>query len=166
MLIVDLQLVEKSISDSHLALSDSNEGAEDILTKSATEEEQSIYRDEYKSELNRIRGDMESRRKTLEAIDLQRQQLAEDEITTQTLADRAQEIQDRIQAQDPVALKNAYRELFEVVWVNPSPKDGAVQLNFTLRGHQDSSAITEGEMFRVGGKLVGAPGLEPGILRL
>ncbi len=165
------QLLDSQSKRLQIELAELEEGKQsaakrfDVLTKSATEDEVAIYRDEYKSELNRIRSDIENRRKTSESIELQRQQLADDEITSQALADRAQEIQDRIHAQDPVALKNAYRELFEAVWVNPSPKDGTVQLNFTLRGHQ-AEAITEEEMFRVGGKLVGAPGLEPGIRRL
>lgn len=100
----------------------------------------------------------------LNQIERRREQNASDKISVSTLAERAKDIQDRLQADDPVALKNAYRELFEAIYAAPVASDGTIQLRFVLNGRHP--AITEEEQGSVGERMVGAEGLEPPIRRL
>ncbi|MGZ3781537.1 MAG: recombinase family protein [Pseudobdellovibrionaceae bacterium] len=137
----------------------------DLLSKDATENDLALYRDEYKSEIERIKLEFEEHQRAQTNLDLQRERLSTNEIAISELINRAENTQTRIEAQDPVALKNAYRELFEAVYVNLSPSEGSAVLNFVLRGHQ-SAAITLEENGSVVEKMVGSEGLEPPIRRL
>ena len=136
----------------------------DVLSGGATEKDLALFRDDYKSELEQIRREADEKQKSLESIQLQRDQLSCNETGLSSLIDRAQDTQNRIEAQDPVVLKNAYHEMFEGVYVTLSPSEGSAVLNFVLRDHQ--LAITGEEKSSFGGKMVGGEGLEPPIRRL
>ncbi len=136
----------------------------DLLSNGAPASDVELYRNDYKIEHEQIQLEVKNRQRTLQDLELQRARLVSNEQGIDDLLDRAQETQDRIEDQDPVTLKNAYRELFEAVYVNLSPTDGVAVLTFVLRGH--GASITKEENGSVGDNMVGAEGLEPPTLRL
>lgn len=136
----------------------------DIVSVGATESELEMCRIEYRSALERIRTSIHLKQKTLRQLEDRRSLLRDEEIDSAAISKRARELQNRIQDQDPVALKNAYRNLFEAIYVEPNATEGVVRLSFTIRDQH--SVITEEEKGSVGERMVGAAGLEPAIRRL
>lgn len=134
----------------------------DLLSGKATGNDLELFSDDYKNELEQIRQESELKQKSLQNIQRQREHLSYDEIGVSTLLERAQDTLAQVEAQDPVALRNAYQELFEGVYVSLSPSEGSAVLNFVLRGHQ-TAAITEEENYSFGNEMVGGEGLEPPI---
>ena len=134
----------------------------DLLSVDASDADLKLHRDDYRNEMDLIRQETEQKQRAIDGVQLQRENLSFNEVETSTLIDRAQDTLGRIQAHDPVALKNAYQELFEGIYVSLSPSEGSAVLNFVLRGHK-ASVITEEEKDSFGDKMVGGEGLEPPI---
>lgn len=126
----------------------------DLLSVDASESDLKLYRDDYKNEMDVIRQESDQKEKAIENLLRQRDHLSDNEVETSTLIDRAQDTLGRIETKDPVALKNAYQELFEAIYVNLSPSEGSAELNFILKGHH-SAVITEEEKDSFGDKMVG-----------
>jgi hypothetical protein len=124
----------------------------DLISVGASESELEMCRAEYRSALERIRASIEQNQKTVKRLEERLSHLREEEIDSAAISARARELQDRIQDQDPVALKNAYRNLFEAIYVEPNATEGVVRLSFTIRDQH--SAITEEEKGSVGERMV------------
>lgn len=108
----------------------------DIVSVGATESELEMCRIEYRSALERIRTSIHLKQKTLRQLEDRRSLLRDEEIDSAAISKRARELQNRIQDQDPVALKNAYRNLFEAIYVEPNATEGVVRLSFTSRSFE------------------------------
>lgn len=115
----------------------------DFLLADGDDNEAGKFRKEYKGEFNRINGEIQCRRESLSLIDKRGQELRVDGFDYKDLAKRAREIQDIMQECDPVALKNAYRDLFESVIVGDVDKGGKLEFQFVLRDGL-SDAVTVG----------------------
>ena len=123
-----------------------------------------MWRHEYRTAIDRIRKSIVQKNTSLVALETKRSELSDDQLDVASISRRAGEILGRIQDRDPVALKNAYRNLFEAIYVEPNAADGVIRLSFTLKDQH--AVVTEEEKGSVGEKMVGATGLEPVILRL
>jgi DNA invertase Pin-like site-specific DNA recombinase len=137
----------------------------DYLLKEATDPERDMYQLEYSNELKRILLKAEELKQVQVSAASKLARLQEETANTKALVDMAEEVQGKIRLSDPVALKNAYRELFEAVLVTPAPTDGVIKLNFILRNGQDA-LITVEEKGSVVDRMVGPAGLEPATRRL
>jgi hypothetical protein len=86
------------------------------------------------------------------------------------MANKAEGVLKLLQDQDPVALKNAYRELFEAIIVKRSHvTSGIIDLHFVLKDGMSSAemtGITAEEKSSVSNEMVGLAGLEPATNRL
>ena len=104
-------------------ISNLKDGDEDQASRESAE----MFRNEFKAELT-------THRDSLALLDQRKRDFEADAFNWKELADKAVEIQKYIQEKDPVALKNAYRKLFDSIIVSDEDEKGVRQLTFVFVG--------------------------------
>lgn len=113
----------------------------DFLLSTSDSTQAETFRQEYVESVNRIKAETEECTLQRSVIERGKIELQEDELDSQSLIARAEKIQAIIQERDPVALKNAYKALFEVIEVGELDKNGRRQLRFKIKGSEDFALV-------------------------
>lgn len=138
-----LEYEEKRVRSSIESLHDSKVSLNrrlDILIDGASNEEIKLFKKEYRDELTKINNKISNCREKLELIKQKRQKLDLDTFSWKDIAPKAKKIQDIMQGNDPVALKQSYRSLFQAILVGDTDKMGVIPLQFILNEDPDSKA--------------------------
>jgi DNA invertase Pin-like site-specific DNA recombinase len=141
----------------------------DFILDGASQDEIQNFKKEYKQnaeKLNQaIAAKSEQIAENLKKADL----LSRDEFDWKGLGKNGEAVLAAIQDKDPVALKNAYRHLFEVIVVGDLDKDGKTELKFILRGEGSGDfppPVNGRKDFSFEIKMAQKEGLEPPTQRL
>lgn len=133
----------------------------DFLLSSSGSVEAEAFRNEYVESVKRITVAIEDCERQRVVIERGKKDLQEDELDSQSLVARAEKIQAIIQERDPVALKNAYKALFEVIEVGALDKNGRRELRFKIKGSGDSALVgNRAEQFSIDDKMAQAERFE------
>ena len=127
------------------------------------------FKDEYKSDLEKINSAIRDKQIQIEQLVQKAETLRENEFDWNGVGKRCEVILATIKAKDPVALKNAYRQLFEAIVVGDIGPDGKTDLKFVLRGQNLGpflDSVNGRKEIRVGTKMAQVEGLEPPTQRL
>ncbi len=118
-------------------------------------------REKYRAEMLALMAERENLERDLSSLKQKRADLEASDVSWKDVAGQAERVQEMIQAKDPVALKNAYRELFEAIKVGDPDSNGCRTLEFVLKSDADEGGVTLEETSSVGANLAGRTGFEP-----
>jgi DNA invertase Pin-like site-specific DNA recombinase len=111
-----------------------------------------VYRAEYLEKTRQIKAEIAQRRISIESIGTQKAEIDGDSFNWNDLPKRAGEIQKILIDEDPVALKNAYRKLFERIVVGEIDDQGVRSINFIVKDSSYGSAVIAADTCPVLGK--------------
>lgn len=116
----------------------------DFLLDGADLDDARQFREQYKQDSTKIRDEIATLEQQRSLIEDRKQELEQSsQMTWQDVAAQARKTLDFVEANDPVALKNAYRELFDVILVGEMEKDGTRPLRFILKDNLESVNLVE-----------------------
>jgi hypothetical protein len=98
------------------------------------------YRETYGLEVKAVEEKMKGIKTALDLLEIQKGNLEEGAFDWKKIGERAMEVLEVIRETDPVALKNAYGQLFEKIIVGDLNGDGVRELRFVLREDLESVA--------------------------
>ena len=96
-------------------------------------------------------------RDSIKAIGTKKEEIQGDEIDWRKLGENSDRILEALKEHDPVALKTAYKELFEVIYVGDMDEYGVRPLYFVLRS-DTSEGVTYEDVSCVSANLAGRTG--------
>lgn len=118
----------------------------DFLLKDGDWVEAERWRQEYAAERTRLREKREGAEQILHRLSAQKQSLEQDSFDWKMMGGSARKVMEVIAEHDPVALKNAYKQLFEAIVVGDLDKEGKRSLEFFIRdGGESVSFVIPGE---------------------
>ena len=95
--------------------------------------EAAAFKSDYLEKGRLIRAEIEQRQANMEAIGMRKIEVEAESFNWNDLAKRAGEIQGVMIEEDPVALKNAYRKLFEKIVIGPIDDQGVRNIDFIVK---------------------------------
>ncbi len=101
------------------------------------------FRLEYKDKKAKIKSELASLTSSLSQLTSQKKALEADSFPWQDISSQAKRVLKVMEDQDPLALKNAYRALFEKIEVGELNDDGSRPLSFVLKEDGSSSVTYE-----------------------
>jgi DNA invertase Pin-like site-specific DNA recombinase len=114
-----------------------------ILREPLPAAEETSFRDEYRGKLTAIIEQTQKTQQGLTAIRDKKQELNSDSFDLRQIGPHAKKVLDLIGANDPVALKASYRELFETIVIGDLDKDGKRELEYVLKSDGSEVSRTE-----------------------
>lgn len=138
----------------------------DFLLKDSTEEEIAAFKEDYRKEFAKHRANLQKLNEQLKLTQRRKIEIETQDPDWNDMTNKAGEILKLLQDKDPVALKNAYRELFEAIIVKRShATSGIIDLHFVLKDGMSSAemtGITAEEKSSVSNEMVVPPRIELG----
>lgn len=106
----------------------------DFMLKGSSEDDLQDYKREYKTDIEKLNTAIKAKKLQIEQIMAKAEALRRDEFNWKEVGKKCEMVLAAIQEKDPVALKNAYRHLFEAIVVGDIGADGKTELKFILKG--------------------------------
>ena len=128
-----MNLKSKTLADQKKRL---NQRA-DWFLETGSQEEADQFRAEYKVELAKLNSEIAKCELNKSELLKKAEMLKRDEFNWKEVGKRCESILRLIQDKDAVALKNAYRLLFDAIIVGDLDSDGNTELYFFLKGDDD-----------------------------
>ncbi len=141
----------------------------DWFLSTASGGESETFRTEYKAELAKINADLAKAEFRRADLLKKASALKSEEFNWKAIGQRCEAILKFIQEKDAVALKNAYRQLFEAIIVGEIGSDGQTELKFVLNGEDDGGfpdSVNRRKKVRVDDEMAREEGFEPPTNRL
>lgn len=141
----------------------------DFLLEEGTTEGAQAFRLEYKTEVERLNKAMKSKRHQIEQVSAKAEALKNEEFNWKEVGKNCEAALAAVQEKDPVALKTAFRHLFEAIVVGDIGTDGKTELKFVLKGQNVLDfldSVNRRKKIRDGTKMAQEEGLEPPTKRL
>ena len=99
------------------------------------------FKDEYLNRARQFRAEIDRRRASIDTIGLRRMELEAESFNWNDLPKRADEIQRVMVDEDPVALKNAYRKLFDRIVIGEIDDQGVRNIDFIVKDSIFGTAV-------------------------
>lgn len=127
----ELKRLEVEIADLHQQLARLDQRLDFLLDGSPSDA--AAFKAEYLERSRQIKAEIEKRQASMEAIGQNRLEIEAESFNWNDVAKRADEVQRVLLEEDPVALKNAYRKLFEQVVIGELNDQGVRSIDFIVK---------------------------------
>lgn len=113
----------------------------DFLLEEGSAEDAKAFKQEYKEKMSDLDSKISRCEENIRVMSRQAKEVKEDSFDWTEVAEKAQKIQDIWQENDPIALKEAYGQLFEIILVGDEDSQGIRPLKFVLKDSYSEDVI-------------------------